>query len=93
MAFAKVDLLIFLCVVLLFGPQLSLAQCIEPSIRREWRQFSTEEKTAWISAVKVCIEGSVVFSTDFSALSVLRLSLILTCLLHPSIRPFRLCHL
>ena len=29
------------------------AQCENPSVRREWRQFSTEEKAEWISAVKV----------------------------------------
>ncbi|VDB83076.1 unnamed protein product [Peniophora sp. CBMAI 1063] len=27
------------------------AECITPSVRREWRQFSTEEKTEWIAAV------------------------------------------
>lgn len=29
------------------------AQCENPSVRREWRQFSTDEKAEWISAVKV----------------------------------------
>ena len=29
------------------------AECITPSVRREWRQFSTEQKAEWISAVNV----------------------------------------
>ncbi|KAL5536597.1 hypothetical protein ACEPAF_420 [Sanghuangporus sanghuang] len=52
MATIALKLLILFCAFLPFGSLLSVAQCIEPSIRREWRQFSTEEKSAWISAVK-----------------------------------------
>ncbi|KIK60139.1 hypothetical protein GYMLUDRAFT_43894 [Collybiopsis luxurians FD-317 M1] len=33
------------------------AQCIEPSVRREWRTLTTDEKAAWISAVK-CLGSS-----------------------------------
>lgn len=29
------------------------AECITPSVRREWRQFSKDEKADWISAVNV----------------------------------------
>ena len=31
------------------------ARCENPSVRREWRQFSTDEKAEWISAVKVSL--------------------------------------
>ena len=36
------------------------AQCDTISVRREWRQFSTDEKTEWISAVKVSLFSSSV---------------------------------
>ncbi|KAL5492742.1 hypothetical protein ACEPAI_4189 [Sanghuangporus weigelae] len=52
MATIASKLLIFFWAFSTFGSLLSVAQCIEPSIRREWRQISTEEKSAWISAVK-----------------------------------------
>ncbi|KAI0316266.1 Di-copper centre-containing protein [Amylostereum chailletii] len=34
----------------------SYAACTSPTVRREWRQFTTDEKSAWISAVK-CLNG------------------------------------
>ncbi|KAJ3794150.1 Di-copper centre-containing protein [Lentinula aff. detonsa] len=33
------------------------AQCTNPTVRREWRALSTDEKAAWISAVK-CLAAS-----------------------------------
>ena len=32
------------------------AECTNPSVRREWRMFSTDEKAGWISAVKVGLD-------------------------------------
>jgi tyrosinase len=46
----QMHILAFLWVLLLIANV--DATCVNPSVRREWRQLSTDERTAWISAVK-----------------------------------------
>ncbi|EIM81714.1 Di-copper centre-containing protein [Stereum hirsutum FP-91666 SS1] len=48
---ASVILLAAAAATTLFASSAQAAACETPSIRREWRTFSTEEKTAWIAAV------------------------------------------
>lgn len=40
-------------VPLLFGLPQTTAKCLNPSVRREWRSFTNNEKAEWITAVKV----------------------------------------
>ena len=51
-------LLVFLTIVsLVVG-----TPCTKPSIRKEWRAFSTQEKTAWIRALNVRMKLTALFS-------------------------------
>ena len=44
------------CVLCSYGPSYP---CTKPTVRREWRAFSTEEKAEWIRAIKVSIDTSL----------------------------------
>lgn len=48
---ASVTLIAAAAATTLFASSAQAATCETPSVRREWRTFSTEEKTAWIAAV------------------------------------------
>jgi hypothetical protein len=51
-------LLILSVALVVLRSAVALCDCVTPQVRREWRSFSTDEKAAWLNAVKVRIDTS-----------------------------------